>query len=295
MILAWAAVGCCPPAPTRVDSREQIVASYNANAAGVRRLWARVRVYANAPSMPVAIDSPGLLMLAKSGDPLGPQDFVLQGGEPGYSFRIGSSTADNAYYFWYKAGDRAGGFRGRNNIAGLADGNAVPFDPQQILAVLGVLELPADFTRLPTVLLTMDATPCHYAYVLTYISQQPLTRTILARRELYFEWNDNPPRHPYMVKFFDQQGRRIMTATLKDYRPIRLADEGVATSKAAQMPTDIDIVWPEKNSRLHLQLSEMTTEKKGKVANFLFWDRLLPGVKDNLVDVDADIASEVGQ
>ena len=133
--------------------------------------------------------------------------------------------------------------------------------------MLGICELPADFTKLPTVAMAMSSNPC--AYVLTYLDREPLTRRILSRREIYFDWSDDRPRRPFRIDLFDNEGEQIMVARVKDYRAI---DTVEPMSNPPVMPTNIEITWPQKGNRIHLILSEMTTEDKWDVAACRFRD-----------------------
>ena len=99
------AAGCprCPPWDTVVPV-DQVVGEYNANAAPVPRLWARVKIRVWGEDFPIAWGSTsplampnGLLILWKTPDRLGPQDFVLMGREMGVDvFRLGSSASGSA-------------------------------------------------------------------------------------------------------------------------------------------------------------------------------------------------------
>jgi hypothetical protein len=198
---------------------------------------------------------------------------------------VGSSIADSVYYFWTHFGDNSSGMYGLNQFAGAPGRGMLPIDPHQLLSVLCVTELPVDFTQAPTVLLTMDTTPCNYAYVLTYIDHQPVTNRLFARREIYLRWSDKEEPRPFMIKYFDGQGRRIMIAKLGSYRPIKMLDAGDEQSAAPEMPSEIDIVWPQTNSRIHLSLSEMST-KDVDPELFLFWDRLPDGMRGVIRSVD---------
>ena len=95
------------------------------------------------------------------------------------------------------------------------------------------------------------------AYVLTYIDRQPLSRRIGFTREIYFNWDNTGVRRPFLVKLYDRGGEPVLTARLRNYRPI--ATDG---GEPAVMPTDIDLAWQDSASRLHLHLSEMTDADK---------------------------------
>ncbi|MBS3733812.1 MAG: hypothetical protein KGY99_02690 [Phycisphaerae bacterium] len=312
--LATALAGC-PRCPGTAVGVEQLVAEHNANAAAVPRLWARVRMrvtladrkgrtFGWGSASPLATPN-GLLLLGKGADPLGPHDFVLSGRElAGVElFRIGSSTAQGIYYCWYQLGDNAGAFWGRHEYAGAPGIEALPIDPNQLLAVLGICAVPDDLTALPAVAMTLQSDPC--AYVLTYVDRRPVSGRIDFRRKVYFRWADEQPRRPFRVDLLSPDGRCVLTARLSRYRPIagpsdagntdgaldpdawlmgaEAPDESASQTPAANepderrpvMPTDIVLErvghagepTPDgaEVRRVHLRLSNMTTSDK--------WDR----------------------
>ncbi|MFW6132668.1 MAG: hypothetical protein ACOC8F_02135 [Planctomycetota bacterium] len=312
--LAGALAGCPKPCPETAVGVDQLIAEHNANAAAVPRLWARARMritlrdpqgrtFSWGSASPLATPN-GLLLLGKGRNPLGPHDFVLVGRElAGVElFRVGSCAAQGVYYCWYRLGEASAAYWGRHEYAGAPGVDALPIDPNQLLAVLGVCAVPSDLTELPTVALTMQTDPC--AYVLTYVDRRPVSGQIGFRRKVYFRWSDDAPRRPFRVDLISPEGRRVLTARMSDYRPIAGASAGDADAgvdpeawlggaepgddadaddaaerhaEAARpvMPTDIVIErvpWGDDADRavadvrrVHLRLSDMTTADK--------WDR----------------------
>jgi hypothetical protein len=318
LALALAAVavlgGCYDPCPKEMVTLDQVVGEYNANAAKVPRLWARAKIKVDLVSkdgLPfswgstMGLASPnGLVVLQKHPKfPLGPYYFLMRGKEVSEEiFRVGSHVDEEdpgrgKYYFVFGTGQKKKIWIGNNALAGAPGAGVVPIDPHQLLTVLGICELPADFTRAPTVVRTLDIDPSNCAYVLSYLGRQPTTGRLGVRREVYFHWGpDREPlqgiafkpharpeekltkwqRRPFMVKFLDADGRRIMTAYLQDYQPIEPPDEDdedplaaaaakLAARAPAEMPTDIRIEWPEKKTNIHVRLSEMTSKRKGNI------------------------------
>ena len=297
--------GCVEQCPKTLLSLDELIGEYNANADAVPRLWARVRMSVtldvpDAPAFTWRSGSPtcllllrkaprklGLdpaelsalprplrvLLLRKAPERTGPHDFVLIGRETVAVelFRIGSSTEQGVYYFWYRLGERAGAWFGRHAAAGAPGARSLPIDPMQLLGVLAVCPLPDDPERLPAVAVGMQNTPGDCAYVLTLIDRQPVTGRLLLKREIYFRWSDKEPPRPYKVNLLDSAGRRVMTAHLKHYAPIDVSELDDPPDRQPVMPTDIEIVCnPFQGTetlvrRIHLELSEMTAEDK--------WDR----------------------
>lgn len=270
--LAMCLPGCPPTCPKTMVPLGQLVSEYNANASGVGRLWARAKIsvtIVDESGLPFTWSSGhpnGRLMLAKGDEPLGEKDFRLSASESGTEvFCIGIGPADaneygakRLYYCSINTVDVRRAWVGRPELAGAPGVEGLPIDPMQLLAVLGVCELPEDFTKLPTVAMSMSKQP--YAYVVSYMDRQPLTGRVLFRREMWFRWGDELPRRPFEINFFDTEGRRVLTAKLKDYKPIEIDGDG----EAPIMPTDIELTpipWPWKTDairRIHIVLSEMS-------------------------------------
>ena len=295
--LAMSLACCTPPCPDRYLCQEQLVERYNANAAKAPRLLAKAAIYVHL------VDDKGrsfdwgstlltptsFLVLQKSENPLAPPDFVLIGQEAGNIelFRLGTSTADGLYYLWTNVGQHASGMHGHTALAGAPGAAAIPINPLDLASVLAITELPQDFSQPPTVLLRVNDKPGQCAYVLTCIDRQPVTRKIVARRDIYFNWDGdaNRPIRPFRVDLLDEVGRPAMTATLKDYKPIRIAGEETPESEWPVMPTSIEIVWPKTGSRINVRLENPNT-KTVDPDLFLFWERMPGAVRKNLTCVD---------
>ena len=296
-----ACAGCVspqPPDPRTIVSQDRLVREYNANAAAVPRVWARAKIEISikdekgsrhnwGSASPLASPN-GLLLLNKSADRLGSRDFMLEARESSVPlFRLGSNVAESVYYFWYKFGDRGAAWWGRQQYAGAAGVKGMPLDPNQLLAVLAVCELPEDYTRIPAVAVTMRTEAPPFAYVATYMDRQPVSGRIIFRREMYFTWNETGRRQLFLVHFFGPDGRRIMTATMKDYEPI--AGTQTASGKPSMMPTDIEIVWPEQGSHIRIVLVSPST--KPVDAGAFSYERYVP--KDVPAEqVDRDVKGD---
>ncbi|MHC4295649.1 MAG: hypothetical protein ACYSTL_08705, partial [Planctomycetota bacterium] len=174
----------------------------------------------------------GLLLLSKTSDPLGPQNFVLIGYETLAIelFRVGTSADEGVYYLWHRFGEGEAWW-GKTELSAAPGIRDLPIDPIQLLSVLSICELPRDLTNIPTVMLSMTHRPGERyspnelcAYVLTYIDRQPISNRILFKREIYFTWDDTHLTRPFLVNLFDDSGERVMTARLADYREIESPD-----------------------------------------------------------------------
>ena len=272
-----ALAGCCAaPCPEKLASIDQIVAAHNANAASVPRLWARVEMDVtikpkNAPQFTWRSGYPSSLLIYRRGEnPNGPHDFVLVGREMAAIelFRLGSSTAQGFYYFWYKIGDQAGAWYGRLGLAGAPGVRQMPIDPMQLLGILGITPLPAEPGQLPAAVLSMNNTPGDCAYVVSVIDRQPVSNRVLFRREIILPWNKDEAPRPARVNILDGAGRRVMTAALSNYKPIDVSSLDDPPAKSPVMPTDVDIVCNELPGvdafiqRIHLRISEMTADEQ---------------------------------
>jgi hypothetical protein len=275
--------GCAKYAPETHVGREQLVKDYNDHAKAVDRLWARakIRVSFQEPGQLIPLGwgstsplaSPnGLLLLSETGKTGTAPDFVLIGRETlaVELFRLGSSVEQGLYYLWYKFGDRSGAWWGELRYAGAPCATDIPMDPTQLAAVLAVTDLPDEQVDIPAVTLRFTHLPGQKlgsgerpAYVLSYIDRQAVTNRIVARRDIYFPWSDDPavPRRPYRIEFYDNDGHRRLVASLDDYKPVDLDDDTPAED-CPTMPSDIRLEWstPEGGTNsMHIVLSEMTT------------------------------------
>ena len=266
------AIGCGPghPPVDTLVSQSTVIAEYNANAAKVPRLWARARVVLTSREKPSDVgiswgstmDDPNGLMLLKKTAGTGQADFILQIKELGSRLgQLGTNNAAGVYYFWLSLGKRKICRWGLLKLAGAPKPRpmALPIDPTQLLTILSICQLPTNQTQLPFVGQRISFDPP--AYVLTFVERQPGTGLCKFRREVYFRWSQTKPRRPFMVKIFDDLGLAVMTATIKNYKPI-VSEAGDSEKSPAMMPTDIKLKWLRTGSELHLVLSDMTSRKK---------------------------------
>ncbi len=273
--------GCNLPCPESFVSRQELVAEYNANASQVTQLWARADITIKLPGQ-LPINLEGVMLLGKTDSLNGQVDFVLLGKNASVPvFQLGSSADQSVYYFWYRYGDQASALWGRNEFAGAPGLDALPMDPNDLLSILSVCELPDDFTSVPTVTLLMDTTPGECAYVLSYIDRQAISGSLISTRQILFDWCDDKPRRPFAVNFYDSNGMEVLIATLKDYEPI---DTGSGDPNPPIMPTDIRIDWPKRKSSLRIRLSEMTTSPTGDPARAARFDPPIP--VDKVIQID---------
>jgi hypothetical protein len=240
------------------------------------------------------------LLLSKGTVPLGPHNFVLIVRETlaHELARVGVSRDEGVYYMWQKMWEKEARW-GRAELAGAPNIPQLPIDPLGLLAVLAVCQLPADFTDLPTVALTMNTRPSEqYAYVLTYVDRRPITRRIGFRHELHFVWHDEKPRRLFRINFFDSRGRRLMAARVGDYRPIDVSTMEDPPERPPIMPTDIEITWfddqDRKSSTVHLWLSEMTADEKWDVAQCRFKENLPADIPpEKVIQVDRGLLQQL--
>ncbi|MBN1555017.1 MAG: hypothetical protein JXA11_09740 [Phycisphaerae bacterium] len=266
-------IGCEKPHPplSTIQPPAKIVAEYNEAAARVPRLWARAEVTYKESATGLPFSALGLLALRKSADPTQPADFFLLFREAGTEIgRLGVSTAEGVYYLWFQAGDRKSCRWGRLPLAGAPGVKDMPIDPTHIPAVLAICELPADATTPPFVAQRISFDPC--AYVLTYVDRQPITGKFLFKRDMYLRWAENEPRRAFRADLFDANGLAVLTAEMKNYRPVAMED--VDDETPVEMPTDILMRWRKTGGELRLKLSNMTTADKVDPAAYRCRDRL---------------------
>ena len=276
--------GCAQPMPKAQVTLDELVAEYNANAAGVPMLAAYAEIeftaYHQATGIGLSVwSSPnGLLRMKKGPDPLGTHDMVLIGREISHQvLRVGTSRKDKVYYMWTLMPETKA-LWGRMELAGAPGIKNLPIDPTGLQAVLGICQLPSDQSKTPAVTLKMDTTPGRYAYVLNYVNRQPVSDKLVARREFRFGWDEKRPnwiskvfwgdfreRRLEEVNFFDAYGRKVMSAQVGDYEPITLSDLADQPETPPVMPTSVKITWfnerKGKTASVNLKLQQMTTEE----------------------------------
>ncbi|MBL7221931.1 MAG: hypothetical protein ISS69_17625 [Phycisphaerae bacterium] len=279
-----AAAGCTPPLPKSQVTLDTLVAEYNANAATVPMLAAYADIEFTAYHETTGLGLPlwsspnGLLRMKKGPDPLGAHDMVLIGREVSKQvLRVGTSRKDNAYYMWTLIPETKAMW-GRLKLAGAPGIKLLPIDPTGLQAVLGICQLPADQSGMPAVTLQMDTTPGRYAYVLGYVSRQPVSNKFVLQREFRFGWDEKRsdwlakclwgsrrPRRIEEINFFDDRGRKMMSAAVSDYKPVDVSALDNPPQTPPIMPTDIRITWfndrKRKTASVRLRLSQMTAEE----------------------------------
>ena len=294
-----AAGGCSQPLPKAQVTLNTLVAEYNANAATVPMLAAYAEIdftaYHETTGLPMGLwSSPnGLLRMKKGPAPLGTHDMVLIGREVSKQvLRVGTSRKDNVYYMWTLMPE-AKALWGRTELAGAPGIKLLPIDPTGLQAVLGICQLPADQSHAPAVTLQMDTTPGRYAYVLGYVSRQPVSNNFVLRREFRFGWDEKRPhwlaglvwgkerpRRLEEINFFDDRGRKMMSAAVSDYKPVDVSTLDNPPQTPPIMPTDIRITWfndrKRKTASVRLRMTQMTAEE--------IWDTEICEFTRNLPD-----------
>ena len=75
--------------------------------------------------------------------------------------------------------------------------------------------------------------------------------------DIYFNWSDTLLRHPFRVELFNGEGEQTMVAELAKYKTI---NTGEGPENSPKIATDIKITFPQNRSKIHIVLSEMTTD-----------------------------------
>ncbi len=264
--------------PEQFLSLEELTVHYNANARKVPKLWARVSARVQVKGLTWGSagkkdPSNGLLLLSKAeATPTAP-NFVLIGKETGMDIlRLGTDARTGLYYWWLQIGNNARAYYGRQAMAGAPGVEAMAIDPVHLMAMLGVTELPRpEAGKMPAALMQMRGEPLP-AYVVRYVSPQPVTGHLKLWREIRFRWDKEGPSRPYRIRLFDAKGLCRVWADLSDYESAAVG-EGVTVPP--ELPTYIRMTWPEIKGvqlarRLEIRLKEMSTVKKFRQSAFTF-------------------------
>jgi len=299
--------GCSQPIPKTQVSLRELVAEYNENAGSVPMLAAYADIELTMFGLPIWSSPNGLLRMRKGPKPLGPHDMVLIGREVSKQvMRVGSSSNDNVYYMWTLMPETRA-LWGHAKLAGAPGIKHLDIDPMGLQAVLGICQLPSDQSKLPAVTLKMDTTKGRYAYVLGYVTRQPASDKHIMRREYRFAWDEErpdglselfwgkqKPRRLEEVNFFDTDGRKVMSATVGDYKPISADSMEDGKPGDPVMPTDIRITWFNDRQKIRasvrLRLSQLHSEETWDAEVCDFLNNVPEEIPDHkIIQVDKDI------
>lgn len=276
-----AVAGCTPYPKTQPIPQDQLLGRYNDNAQRITALWARANVVADVGDTQghrgrwgSMLGSPNSILAAQKGEGGPAPAFVLIGREAGVDiFRAGIDPPAGVYYFWYKFGDRSGGWGGSLAQANQPHAAEVPANPVQMVSLLGMLPLGQQGQTVE-----MEVTrpgksvwsggKQRYAYVVKVFEPAAQGAKPVLQREVYFTYSDTEPPQPFRVDMFDPQGLLRTRADLGDYRGVQMA------GGQAQVPSRITIAWPrianlQAGNQLDLALSELQNrELSPKVFDF---------------------------
>ncbi|MDP6046797.1 MAG: hypothetical protein QGG25_14410 [Phycisphaerae bacterium] len=305
--------GCAQPIPKTQVSLNELVSEYNANAKAVPMIAAYADIEytmyheSTGVGLPLWSSPNGLLRMEKGPDPLGTHDMVMIGRELSRQvMRVGTSRKDNVYYMWTLIPDPKAMW-GHMKLAGAPGIENLPINPTGLQVILGICQLPDGRSKSAGVTLRMDTTSGRYAYVVGYISRQPVTDKLVVNKEFRFAWDEKrpnglseffwgkqKPRRLEEVNFYDMNGRKVVSAQVGDYKPVEIDPEAAQPKIAPIMPTRIRITWfnkrQQKTSSVLLRLSQMTTEKQWETDVCDFLDNVPDEISDyEIIQVDKDI------
>ena len=188
------------------------------------------------------VNANGTLMLLK------PRDFYFDGVKEavGKVVEMGS----NAAQYWLRIDDTKqvtlwwGAYANINKPCS----KEIPIRPDLIMEVLGVGNIPGDFTEppVPVMRFNNDAD----AYMLTW--NAPGKDRWYSEKEI---WYDRRTKLPTLVLLYDANGRVILRAKLSGHRGVRVADQ--PEERWPKLATDYRLFFPENRSQMWIQLSDL--------------------------------------
>lgn len=149
----------------------------------------------------------------------------------------------------------------------------IPVRPDLLLEVLGVLDVETDFKQPPVPVMRFNNDADAYMFVWT----APLADRWIPVKEV---WYDRQTKLPRLVNLFDEHGRIVLRAYLRDHRAVQ-GSTGLIAHR-------FELFFPETKAQMNFTLRDVRTElKKGRVTipndgSFAFPDQ--PGV-DKIIEI----------
>jgi len=277
------ACGCVPP-ETSVDSA-RLLKNFDENADKLPYFKAEgtltVKAYADGWFRVFKRSEDFTVLLAKDPEnPAGPCDFalyVLDLGEP--VMGMGSSTVDGMYYMFIGFGQSGMCNVGRTALAGApgiegmsldisaaagsdkspGKGKKLDINPLQLVSAFAVIPPSNDLTSMPGAILQMQGDHWPFEYILTCIDRQGSTQRIVPLHRMIFDWKkDVEPRLPRRIEYLDPNGVWVMTAKIRKYKPVDVADFPNPPQDPPVMPSEIIYTW--RNARSGKKMITLTLE-----------------------------------
>lgn len=176
------------------------------------------------------------------------------------AFEVGS----NAERYWFIVPRENTMWWGEKRNFDPNKANQLAIRPDLLLEVLGVLDIETNFNQLPVP--TMRFNRDMHMYMFTWNTRLP-DRWIVEKEV----WYDRETFLPQLINLFDDHGRVILRAYLKDHEAIEARPQKIATR--------FELFFPETKSTLNMRLTDVKEKFKNipNDATFAFPEE--PGVE----------------
>lgn len=273
-VVAFAGLaGCVKLQPVKTvytgptDPMEQVVAEINHNNLPTRSLWARHSYTAliyDQKGKSHQFSGDGYLLFRK------PEDLLLTANVlTEKAFEVGSNR--ERYWFTVPREDRM--WWGMKDNFDPQKARDIPIRPDLLIDVLGVLDIDTNFKQPPVPVMRFNNDADKYMFTWNV----PLADRWVAVKEVWF---DRKTKLPETILLFDENGRVIVRAWLREHKSI--------DGQRGMIATSFDLFFPENKSQLAFKLSDVRPNtQRGRVtipndASFNFPEE--PGV-GNLIEI----------
>jgi hypothetical protein len=272
-LVVTALAGCAkcpqprPPYEGPTEPMADVVAAINHNNASIRSIRALHSYDAqivDPKGKSHTFSGTGYLLFRKPEDLLLTAKVVTED-----AFTVGS----NAERYWFTVPRENTMWWGEKANFSAQKARDIPIRPDLLLEVLGILDVETNFKQPPVPVMRFNRD--EQAYMFLWAA--PLPDRWIALKEV---WYDRETKLPRLVNLFDENGRVILRAYLKDHGPIDGADGKIAYR--------FELFFPETKTRMNFNLDHVTKDyKKGRItipndASFAFPEQ--PGV-DKIIEI----------
>jgi hypothetical protein len=184
----------------------------------------------------------------------GPRQMRLTGNVLGVGNVFEVGTGDER--FWLKLGFDEGSTMWWGNYRNLGKpcAETIPLRPDLVVEVLGVGVINTDFSALPAPTMRFN----HERGVYMFVWNAPMPDRWVALKEV---WYDRRTLRPTLVMLYDENGRVLVRAELRNHRPVEV--EGTPRDRWPVIAGEYRLYFPENEARMEIDLREVMLNKRG--------------------------------
>ncbi|HSV14487.1 MAG TPA: hypothetical protein VLI90_09515 [Tepidisphaeraceae bacterium] len=273
------------PSPAKVytgptQPMVEVVQAINANNIKVPSIWAQLEYNATIVDKERGtsnvVSGDGSLLYRR------PMSLLLRGQKDvaGTIFTIGSN--DTEFWMIVTAGADTTWWGHYANIEKPCC-RKIPVRPDLVLAVLGVGLFDVDFLESPVPVMRFNNDADCYMFVWNIKRSDRWT----AQKEIWFDRATKQPRRVYL---FDENGRVILRAYLRNHGPLEVP--GMPRDQWPQVARHYELYFPDEGSRMTFDFTNAATEHNGSPRPAAFHRPEEPGTKE-VIQIDRDCADNI--